>query len=229
MGIVFGMKNKKVYIRLLSYPYKTIIRGRFKMKKRLSLLVMIVSLCLIFSACTQNAVDIEDYENQIMSLQEDNENLKIENNELKTENDDLKIQVSTFAEKIAEEKEQTIVQEGDVTVMMTGKDTFNGEYSEQYVGFIFSIKNNTEKPIKGIQGTATFLDLFGVDILSLNCDFTGITIEAGDIATVDDLSMDCNQFMDDHMKLYNTAYDDLNFEYKVKSIVFTDGSSKQGN
>jgi len=46
---------------------------------------------------------------------------------------------------------------------------------------------------------------------------------------VDDLYFDPNQFSDEDMKLYNTAYDDLNFEYAVKSIVFTDGTSKQGN
>jgi len=32
--------------------------------------------------------------------------------------------------------------------------------------------------------------------------------------------------MDDHVKIYNTRYEDLIFEYKVQQIMFTDGTSR---
>jgi len=177
---------------------------------------------LLFSACTQNAVDIEESEKEIEILQKENSNLK-------AKNDELASQLSKLEKKVLEEEKQKVVQEGDVTVELSGKSTLTGDYSQDYVTTVFSITNNTDKSIKGVQGVAMFKDLFGVDIISIIADFTGITIEPGETKIVDDLYFDCNQFIDKQMQFYNTAYDDLNFEYAVKSIVFTDGTSKQGN
>lgn len=192
------------------------------MKKKLSLVILIIFVMLLVIACGQSPVNTEKPEEDISSLQE-------ENDRLKTENKKLKNQIDVLENKNLKEEKQNVVQEGDVIVDLIGKSTSSGKYSEQYVDFVFSITNNTGKSIKGIQGKATFKDLFGVDILPLGTDFTGITIEPGQTAIVDDLSFDCNQFMEDHMKLHNTAYDDLIFQYEVISIVFVDGSSKQGN
>ncbi len=43
----------------------------------------------------------------------------------------------------------------------------------------------------------------------------------------DDLSFEINEFIDEHMKLYTTAYEDLKSEYTVTQIVFTDGTVKE--
>ena len=94
-----------------------------------------------------------------------------------------------------------------------------------YVNMVFEVTNNTDKDIQGVQGVLTAYDLFGVKIISMNCDFTGKTIKSGETITVSDLSYECNDFIDSDMKLYNTNYSDLKWEYKVKSIVYTDGST----
>ena len=79
--------------------------------------------------------------------------------------------------------------------------------------FTFEVANKTDKQIKGVQGVLTICDLFGEEILSINCDFTGNSIAQNQSITVGDLGIDINQFMDSHIKLYNTDFSDLKFEY----------------
>ncbi len=100
-----------------------------------------------------------------------------------------------------------------------------GRYSDR-VELIFDIMNMTDKVIKGVQGNLTICDLFGIKILTINCDFTGNSIPSNNSITVDDLGMDINRFMDDHVKIYNTHFEDLIFEYKVTSIVYSDGTTE---
>lgn len=117
-----------------------------------------------------------------------------------------------------------------VTVIVTDKQTLDinydaGRYSPR-VEFTFEVYNNTEKDIKGIQGLLIIKDLFGVDIMSTGLDFTGQTISANGSITVSEMGFDINQFMDDHVKIYYTDYEDLNFEYEVTSIVYSDGTTE---
>ena len=117
-----------------------------------------------------------------------------------------------------------------VTVNVTDKQNLDinynaGRYSPR-AEFVFEVYNNTSKDIKGVQGTLTIKDLFGVDIMSLGLDFTGQTIPANSSVVFDDLGFDINQFMDDHVKVYSTDLDDLNFEYEVTSIVYSDGTKE---
>lgn len=103
-----------------------------------------------------------------------------------------------------------------------------GRYSDR-VEFDFEIENLTSRDIKGVQGTIIIKDLFEEEISSFNCDFTGEMIPAYGIINVDGIGIDINQFMDDHIKLYNEKFDDLNFEYEVKKIVYSDGISNNQN
>ena len=181
-------------------------------------------------------------------LQAENEALKAENEDFKRisekfiiEREKLINEKSKLTDRLQEfqgyqstnnksdekQKENTTVQEGDVTVQLTGKTESTDYLRRRFINYVFTVKNNAEKSIKGIQGTAVFKDLFGEEILKMKCDFVGNTIEPGAEITISDLSMECNEFMDDHMKLYNTALDDLQFEYQLTSIVFTDGTTKQ--
>ena len=99
-----------------------------------------------------------------------------------------------------------------VTVNLANKTTSKGKYdSDYYVDFVFEVRNEYDKDIRGIQGNATFKDLFGEKIISMGL--------------VSDLYFDCNQFIDNHMKLYSTDFADLQFEYKPTMIVFNDGTS----
>lgn len=118
----------------------------------------------------------------------------------------------------------------NVMVHVTDKQNLDinysaGRYSPR-IQFTFEVSNNTSKDIKGVQGVLTMKDLFGVDIMAANLDFTGQTISANGSATFGEMGIDVNQFMDEHIKVYNTDYKDLIFEYEVKSIVYTDGSTE---
>ena len=106
----------------------------------------------------------------------------------------------------------------------TPKNINNWIFSN-YVNFVFDITNNSDKAIKGIEGKLTTSDLFGKEILTMGCDFTGHTIEPGDTYTEKGLSYECNEYRDTDMKLYNTAYSDLIFHYSISSIVYADGTT----
>lgn len=108
------------------------------------------------------------------------------------------------------------------------EDIYNGQFSPR-VQFIIEVSNNSDKEIKGISGVLTIKDLFGKDILSSTCDFTGQPIAVGSTVTFSDLGMDINEFMDDHTKLYNENYSDLIFEYKVESVVYSNGETESFN
>lgn len=105
------------------------------------------------------------------------------------------------------------------------EDIYNGRYSPR-VQLTIDVANNSDKDIKGVSGILTIKDMFGKDILSSTCDFTGQTIAAGSSVTYSDLGMDINEFMDEHTKFYNENYSDLIFEYTVNSIVYSDGATE---
>lgn len=138
--------------------------------------------------------------------------------------------VKTFTcEKCGDSYTESIpVREDEIVVSVTDKsnlpkDASAGRFSDR-VELTFEILNNSDKAIKGIQGKMTICDLFGEEILGMKCDFTGHIIPAGESVTVDELGMDKNQFMDKHVKLYNTDFADLQFEYEITDIVYEDGS-----
>ena len=117
-----------------------------------------------------------------------------------------------------------------VSVKVVGKenveaDIYNGIYSPR-VQFVIEVTNNSDKDIKGVSGVLTINDLFGKEILSTNCDFTGQVIASGATTTYSGLGMDINEFIDEHVKLYNENFDDLSFEYEVSSIVYNDGQTE---
>lgn len=135
-------------------------------------------------------------------------------------------------ENVADEKITPNIEEvEDVTVEVTDKTVTPKNIDQfiysNYANFEFLITNNTEEDIKGIQGELNIKDLFGVDIITVGCDFTGRTIAAGSSITVDDLSLECNEFIDSNVKLYNEDYEDLQFTYIIKQIVFEDGTVKE--
>ncbi|MBE5825255.1 MAG: hypothetical protein E7307_01325 [Butyrivibrio sp.] len=119
---------------------------------------------------------------------------------------------------------QSETKSDEVEIIVTDKKSLGENYSagrySPRVEMTFQIKNNTDKDIKGIQGVLTIMDLFGDEIQSLNCDFTGITVPAGGTAEKSGLGFDVNQFMDDDVKVYNEEFEDLKFSYEVTSIVY---------
>ena len=90
----------------------------------------------------------------------------------------------------------------------TPKDTNNWVFSSHSTYHI-SITNNTDKVIKGIQGVLDTQDMFGVSILKASCDLTGYEIQPGETYIDKDMSLEINEFMSDHTKIYNTDFKDL--------------------
>lgn len=198
------------------------------MRKILCIFLAII-MCMSFVAC--------DYSKDVNSLNSQIEQLLKEKEELANENSSLKEQLnSAIAERDAlrldkEEKENaTTVSDEDVTIVVvdkvnTPKDTNNWVFSSHSTYHI-SITNNTDKVIKGIQGVLDTQDMFGVSILKASCDLTGYEIQPGETYIDKDMSLEINEFMSDHTKIYNTDFKDLKFDYEVNTIMFTDGTSK---
>lgn len=105
-------------------------------------------------------------------------------------------------------------------------NTSNWQFSNR-VQFVLDVTNETAKDIKGVSDVLVIKDLFGKDIKKLQCDFTGQTIPAGSTTTFTDLGYDINEFMDEDVKCYNEDFSDLNFEYEVQKVVYSDGTSEE--
>lgn len=196
------------------------------MKKWLAILLTL-AMCVGLVACTNSSDSTTASQADKPSYEE----LEIQLETVTKERDSLKSELDALKADIEEKEKETTVQDGDVTVLVTDK-TVTPKNTDQwifsnYVNFVFSITNNTEKDIQGIQGELHISDLFGAEIMTVGCDFTGETIAAGATITNDDLSFECNEFMDEHMKLFNEDYKDLKFNYIVKQIVFSDGTIKE--
>lgn len=134
--------------------------------------------------------------------------------------DDLTELKQHYSELKADQYVKVVVTDKSVTP----QDTLNWVFSS-YINMMFDVTNNSDKAIKGIEGTLTVNDLFGKEILTINCDFVGTIIQPQETHTVSELSLECNEFMDEHMKFYDTEYKDLQFVYNISSIVYEDGST----
>ncbi len=107
---------------------------------------------------------------------------------------------------------------------VTYKDIYNARFYN-YVNLFFDVTNNSDKAIKGIEGILTTSDLFGKEISRNSCDFTGHTIEPGETVAIRDMSLECNEFKEADMKVFNTDYSDLQFSYDTTKIVYADGTT----
>lgn len=119
----------------------------------------------------------------------------------------------------------------NISVKVTNKINLPVNYDEhrysERVEFSFLISNNTPQSIKGIKGILTIKDLFGSKIITLNCDFTGKTIGSNQSVTFDGIGIDVNQFMSNHLKLYNEKYSDMIYEYEITEVVYSNDSIDQ--
>lgn len=119
----------------------------------------------------------------------------------------------------------------DVSVKILDKINYESDFDagifSQFIEMPYSITNNTNKEIKGIQGILHVQDMFGEKIIDIQYDLTSETVSIGHSVQVYGYGMEINEFMDDHMKLYDTNYENLEFVYEFSKIVFTDGTSIQ--
>ena len=96
-----------------------------------------------------------------------------------------------------------------------------GTYSD-YIVIKCAYENNSSKDIRAFKGKLRFTDLFGGEIYE-----SGLTISdpinAGATSTWTG-SIKYNQFMDEDVKLKNTALKDMRVEWLPRSVIFADGS-----
>lgn len=194
------------------------------------LLCVVIMLAMVILSGCSNSQDSMSAQLQVSEKDKIISSLQKELEAVKSERDKAMADYSNIKSQLDKMKKESEVQQGDVTVSVIDKinipkDIRNSRYSDR-VECHFSVTNNMDKEIKGIQGILFIQDLFGVSIMALNCDFVGNIIKPNETVVYKGLGFDVNQFMDDHVKVYTTDYSDLKFAYTVKQIVFTNGTIK---
>lgn len=115
-----------------------------------------------------------------------------------------------------------------VSVDLLGKDILPEDRDawrfSDYVMFDFNYTNHTDKEIRGFQGIVSFYDMFGKEILSLSLENTD-PIEAGATINNSDMSLEVNPYIDDHVKLRDTKFEDMTMSFVPTMVVFSDGTT----
>jgi hypothetical protein len=108
-----------------------------------------------------------------------------------------------------------------VTVSFLAKKYEKVKYRD-HIALSFGFKNKTSKNIIGVKGVAHLKDIFGDTILRVTIsDDQGIKARA---STKWNGSIDYNQFKNSDIKLRNTAFDKIVFEWEPGLYLFSDGT-----
>lgn len=180
---------------------------------------------LILSACNQKEESVdksgEDEQEKVETLnQEEKEKAETSNQ------DDLVESVEKISnnEEIAEDNHLntslTLVLED---VIPRDPSTDNNVYGYE-LNFILKYINHTDKDIKGFLAETYFYDMFGELVYTLDFKYEWDVIPANG-STNFNTAVDLNQFKDADMRFYNLPFENMTFNYKIKSIIFTDGTS----
>lgn len=109
----------------------------------------------------------------------------------------------------------------EVTVELVSKDFQTVQYQD-YNTFKLKLTNKTDKAIKGVQGTLTFMDIFDNEIKTVTVSYDdGLAV--GEAKTWEG-SVNYNQFMDEDKKLKMTDFKSLKYRWDANAIVYQDGS-----
>lgn len=126
------------------------------------------------------------------------------------------------------EPEEETEPEEPVAVRMTGKSSIppstTGGRNFYYVQFLMYVYNNTDKDIRGIEGDLIVRDLFGEEVLVYPCDITGTIFSAHKKQLYSLAGLRVNEFSYGHRQVFNEEYEDLDFRYVIKSVLYRDGT-----
>ena len=128
----------------------------------------------------------------------------------------------------ATNSEQAKLETKKVTLEITSKsfhqaDIMSGDFQDQ-ITMDLKFTNETDKEIKGVEGTITFFDIFDNKISALQISYDkGIPVGQSKVWKS---GMDFNQFMDENIKLKDTELKDLKYKWEVSTIVYADGSKE---
>lgn len=103
------------------------------------------------------------------------------------------------------------------------KDTSAWRFSD-FVELKMNCKNNTDNDVVALKGIIHITDLFGNAILDINLLYDTGTIPAKGEIDIEDIGLEVNQFMDEHIKLRDTEFSKLKFSFETTSVAFADGT-----
>lgn len=96
--------------------------------------------------------------------------------------------------------------------------------------FIFEVTNNSaDRAIVEIQGSVHMSNSAGQEFLTLPCDLTDISVGPGETSVEEGMYLDIYEDLNETKFLYSTDYDDLIFEYKTNTIIYSDGGQSLPN
>ncbi len=129
--------------------------------------------------------------------------------------------------KIIEERKRLEKEMKNMLVVSFGnkgqiyKDTSRWIFSN-YVTFDMVVTNNSQKDILAFKGFTNVDDIFGDKLKKIGYrDDEGI--KAGETKTIP-LQYECNEFMKEDMKFFDTSFDKLKITWETTAIVFADGT-----
>lgn len=142
--------------------------------------------------------------------------VKVKEDEAKAE--ELKKRVD--AERKAKQEEFAKL----LSVAVTSKRQSTGEYNQRMVLLDVAFENKGAKDISGVKSLLRITDMFGDKIINLRWSFDD-GVAAGKTAVERGSGLKINEFMNDHMKLWNSDMEKLKFSFEVQKIIFKDGTS----
>lgn len=98
-----------------------------------------------------------------------------------------------------------------------------GVYEDQ-ITMTLKLTNGTDRDVRGVQGIVVFYDIFGGQIDGARISYDeGLAVGS---STVWEAYLDYNPYIDEKVKLRNTALENLKFKWEVNAIVYADGSTE---
>ncbi len=134
-------------------------------------------------------------------------------------------EAKSLADRVEKERQQKRAEFAKlVSVVVLSKRNIDADYGQKGVVFDVAFENKGDKDIEGVKGVLHIQDIFGDEIMNINWSFDQ-GIKAGASSVERGSGMDINQFMDRHMKLWNTDFSKMKTSFEVSTIVFADGTS----
>ena len=119
--------------------------------------------------------------------------------------------------------ERPEIESQKVTVEITKKDFVTVDYQEQ-ITMNIEFTNHTEKEIRGVEGVLTLYDIFDNRIFSITVRYDKSIPAQG--KKIWESGIDYNQFIDEDVKLKQTALENLKHQWRISTIIYADGSKE---
>lgn len=111
-----------------------------------------------------------------------------------------------------------------LSVAVVAKRNHVGEYQRRMVLLDVAFENKSSKDIAGVKSVLNIADMFGDKIINITWSFDG-GVAAGQTFVERGSGLEVNQFMDNHMKLWNSELEKLKIQIDTQTIIFKDGTT----